>query len=88
MSNTIIMIPLSAMITKEFINGRHNVIGSTISSGRHIVWRTKDILLVKECAADAGAGFGFTIRGGTCGDPSKNRPLVITHIRPNSPAER
>jgi len=72
--------------------------GSTISSssGRcHILSRTKDVLLVKDCGSDS-AGFGFTIRGGasssststSTNEASKNRPLVITHIRPGSPAER
>ena len=62
--------------------------GSSVSSNRHILTRTKDILLIKE--GNDVAGFGFTVRGG-CGagsDPAKYRPLVITYIRPNSPADR
>ena len=62
--------------------------GSSVSSNRHILTRTKDILLIKE--GNDVAGFGFTVRGGygAGSDPAKYRPLVITYIRPNSPADR
>lgn len=55
---------------------------------RNVVTRTKEVFLARE--ASDGAGFGFILRGGhpTGGDATKLRPLVITYIRPNSPAER
>ena len=36
----------------------------------------------------SGLGYGITVRGGYSDIPSKSRPLVITHIRPGSPAAR
>ncbi|KAK8767031.1 hypothetical protein V5799_006187 [Amblyomma americanum] len=32
--------------------------------------------------------FGFLIRGGTCPEKLKCRPLTITHVRPGAPADR
>ncbi|XP_064605034.1 glutamate receptor-interacting protein 1-like isoform X3 [Liolophura sinensis] len=43
----------------------------------------QEIVLVKE-----GKGFGFTLRGGLSPDGSKSHPLIVTHIRPGSPADR
>lgn len=32
--------------------------------------------------------FGFTLRGGSCNNRLKSRPLIITHVRFGSPANR
>ncbi|KAH7975230.1 hypothetical protein HPB49_025279 [Dermacentor silvarum] len=34
------------------------------------------------------SSFGFLIRGGTCPEKLKCRPLTITHVRPGGPADR
>ena len=45
--------------------------GSSVSSNRHTLTRTKDILLIKE--GNDVVGFGFTVRGG-CGALGYDNP--------------
>ena len=45
--------------------------------------RTIQIQLEKE-----GQSYGFLLRGGTADDQAKNRPLIITKIRPQGPADK
>lgn len=45
--------------------------------------RTIQIQLEKE-----GQSYGFVLRGGRTDDPTKTRPLIITKIRPQGPADK
>ncbi|XP_045132371.1 glutamate receptor-interacting protein 2-like isoform X11 [Portunus trituberculatus] len=56
---------------------------SPVQGSGCVVARTVGVLLEKEENS-----FGFTVRGGTSLDPSKTRPLIITHVRPGGPADR
>ena len=48
-----------------------------------VLCKRVDIQLEKD-----GHSFGFTLRGGTCDDAMKSRPLTVTQIRPGSSADR
>ena len=48
-----------------------------------IIQKTTDITLKKE--EDS---FGFVLRGGGHEQHRKSRPLVVTHVRPDSPAHK
>ena len=45
--------------------------------------RTIQLQLEKE-----GQSYGFVLRGGRTDDPNKTRPLIITRIRPQGPADK
>ncbi|XP_076015893.1 glutamate receptor-interacting protein 1 isoform X2 [Genypterus blacodes] len=51
--------------------------------GSGVMFKNVEVTLHKE-----GNGFGFVTRGGVHEDRNKSRPIVITTIRPNGPAER
>ncbi|XP_063857426.1 glutamate receptor-interacting protein 1-like isoform X2 [Scylla paramamosain] len=59
------------------------IIVAAVQGSGCVVARTVAVLLEKEENS-----FGFTVRGGTSLDPSKTRPLVITHVRLGGPADR
>ncbi|XP_050718658.1 glutamate receptor-interacting protein 2-like isoform X3 [Eriocheir sinensis] len=61
----------------------YEIPGSPVQGSGCVVARTVAVLLEKEENS-----FGFTVRGGVSLDPSKTRPLVITHVRPGGPADR
>ncbi|XP_078486738.1 glutamate receptor-interacting protein 1-like isoform X2 [Ciona intestinalis] len=48
-----------------------------------IIQKTTEVFLQKEHGS-----FGFVLRGGNHGQHCRSRPLVVTHIRPDSPAAR
>uniref|UniRef100_H2ZEM1 PDZ domain-containing protein n=1 Tax=Ciona savignyi TaxID=51511 RepID=H2ZEM1_CIOSA len=48
-----------------------------------IIQKTTEIFLRKE-----NDSFGFVLRGGNHGQHCRSRPLVVTHIRPDSPAAK
>ncbi|XP_022107281.1 glutamate receptor-interacting protein 1-like isoform X2 [Acanthaster planci] len=52
-------------------------------NGITVTSKNMEIKLAKEDGS-----FGFVIRGGVNANPSKTRPLTITHIRPGGPADR
>lgn len=37
---------------------------------------------------DAHGSLGFLLRGGSCVDNLKSRPLTVVHVRPGGPADR
>ncbi|XP_045132359.1 glutamate receptor-interacting protein 2-like isoform X3 [Portunus trituberculatus] len=61
----------------------YEIPNSPVQGSGCVVARTVGVLLEKEENS-----FGFTVRGGTSLDPSKTRPLIITHVRPGGPADR
>ena len=65
----------------------HNLIDSfsllAIHAANTVHTRTIQIQLEKE-----GQSYGFLLRGGTADEQVKNRPLIITKIRPQGPADK
>uniref|UniRef100_H2ZEM3 PDZ domain-containing protein n=1 Tax=Ciona savignyi TaxID=51511 RepID=H2ZEM3_CIOSA len=56
---------------------------SELSRTTSIIQKTTEIFLRKE-----NDSFGFVLRGGNHGQHCRSRPLVVTHIRPDSPAAK
>ncbi|KAL5014355.1 hypothetical protein ScPMuIL_008625 [Solemya velum] len=56
---------------------------SAVGNSFSVQCKRHDIVLEKE-----GNSFGFTLRGGYSTERMKSRPLIVTHIRPGSSADR